>query len=66
VFDDQGAGRNEAGDFRVAEFAEQTEHISINRLRPNALARIEVAAHQRRLDARIKGRRVERIIPPSP
>ena len=51
MLDHQIAWRDERGDFRVAKLAKQSENIPINRLLPNALARIEVTTDDRRINA---------------
>ena len=60
---DQSARRNQAGDFGVAEIAEQAKDVPVNRLFPKALARIEIAADERSLNVRIERRAVEREQP---
>ena len=45
VFDHQSPRSNETGNLRVAEFAQQAEHIAIDRLAPHGFASIEIAAH---------------------
>ena len=56
---DQGAWRDHAGEFRVAEFPQQAPNVAIDRLLPDILARLKIAADQRGLDARVEASRIE-------
>ena len=60
VLDDERAGRDERGDFRVTEFAEQPEDIAVDRFLPETIAVVEVTADQRGVDAGIQRGGVQR------
>ena len=53
MLDDQLAGRDHCGDFRVPEVAKQGPDVAINRLRPQFLSRLEVATDAGGIDARV-------------
>ena len=53
------ARQHERGDLGIAEPLEQAPDVSIDRLLPDAPAPIEVAAHERAVDAGIDGGRIE-------
>ena len=59
MFHDQPARGDQRGDLGVAELAQQAPDIAVNRLLPGVLARIEVAAYQTGVNARIDGRGVK-------
>src|SRR5438552_16339935 len=44
VLHNQTAWCNQGGKFRIPKFVQQSEDVSVNRLLPKALARLEVAA----------------------
>src|SRR5207302_4649215 len=58
-FDDQGPRRDERGDLGVAELLEQAEDVAIDRLAPDVIAVVEVAADADRVDPRVERRGVE-------
>ena len=58
--DDQGPRRDQAGDLGVAELLQQAEDIAIDRLAPDVVAIVEVAADADGVDPRVEGRGVER------
>ena len=55
-FDDQRPRSHQAGQLGIAKCVEQPEHVAIDRLLPEILSRIEVAAHQRGVDPRVERR----------
>ena len=59
----QRAWRDEARDLRIAEFAQQAEDVSIDRLGPDTFAVVKVTADERDIDARIERGGVERDQP---
>ena len=58
--DDQCPRRHQAGQLGVAKLIEQAKHVAIDRLLPHVLPRVEVAAHQRRVDPRVERRGIQR------
>src|SRR5262249_47358810 len=58
-FDDQPAGRDQARDLGVPEIAEEPPDVTVNRLRPDGVTGLEVAADQRGRDPWIERGRVE-------
>ena len=60
VLNEQCPRVNETGQLGIAELAEQAEEIAINGLLPEPLPGIEIAADQRRRDAGVQGRRMQR------
>src|SRR5581483_3886339 len=59
AFDEQPARGDHGRQFAVAEMVEQAEHVAIDRLLPELLARAEVPADADRLDARFDGAAIE-------
>ena len=54
-----GAGSDQGRDFGIPEFPQNTKQIAIDRLGPDLLARVEVTADERSVDAWIGRRRIE-------
>ena len=52
--DDQCPRGDHGGQFRVAELLQQPEHVAVDRLLPDVLPRVEVAAHADRVDPRVQ------------
>ncbi len=63
VFDQESTRAYQRSDLRVAEFAEQPPHVSIQRFFPGPRSLGKVAADQAGIDASIDGRRVQRHQP---
>ena len=63
ILDHQRPRRDQARDLRVAKLLQQREHIPVNRLPPHLLPRIEIPAHQRRMDPRVHRRAIQRDQP---
>src|SRR5439155_26290579 len=59
-FDDQSTRSNKARQFRIAELVQERPDIPIDRLLPNLLPRLKVAADQCRLDSWVKSGAIER------
>ena len=59
VLDDEPARGDQGRDLGVAELVQQAPDVAIDRLGPDALPGAEVAADQRRVDPRVRGRGVE-------
>src|SRR5205807_8192863 len=58
--DDQRPGRDEARQLGIAELGQVAEHVAVDRLLPQVLARLEVTAHARDGNARIEGGGIQR------
>src|SRR5690606_5429137 len=58
-FDYQCPGCNQTRDFHIAKFGQLAPHLAIDGLLPNSLSRLEIARHERPVDPRIDGRRIE-------
>ena len=59
MLDHQVARQDERGDPGIAEPFEQAPDVAIDRLLPHPPAAIEIAAHERAVDTRVDGSRVE-------
>ena len=65
--DDERSGRDQGRQFGAAELVEQAEDVAVDRLGPDRVAVVEVAAHAGRIDPRVECRGVRaRSRPPSP
>ena len=58
--DDQRSRRDERGDLGIAELLQEAEDIAIDRLPPDVVAIVEIAADADGVDPRIERRRVKR------
>ena len=61
--DDQGPRRDQRGDLGVAELLQQPEDVPIDRLSPDVVAVVEVAADADGLDPRVERRGIQRDRP---
>jgi len=56
--DDERSGRDQGRQFGVAELVEQAEDVAVDRLGPDRIAIVELAAHAGRIDPQVECRGV--------
>ena len=61
-----GRGGDQAGELGVAELLEQAKDVAIDRLPPDVVAVVEVAADADGVDPRVEAAAYSAIAPPSP